>query len=87
MSRAVTTFEQDYKKIIERAQEHILSDKEARRLLLLLNKNRLKKLNRRNENEIKKLAQLGIINLYVDNTVTLSNFGKTLIKFIKSLGF
>jgi Mn-dependent DtxR family transcriptional regulator len=86
MSRAVTTFEQDYKKIIERAQEHIMSDKEARRLLLLLNKNRLKKLNQRNENEIKKLAQLGIINLYVDNTVTLSNFGKTLIKFIKSLG-
>jgi len=63
-----------------------MSDKEARRLLLLLNKNRLKKLNQRNENEIKKLAQLGIINLYVDNTVTLSNFGKTLIKFIKSLG-
>jgi len=86
MSRAVTTFEQDYKKIIERAQEHIMSDKEARRLLLLLNKNGLKKLNQRNENEIKKLAQLGIINLYVDNTVTLSNFGKTLIKFIKSLG-
>jgi Fe-S cluster biosynthesis and repair protein YggX len=86
MSRTGTTFEQDYQKIIERAQKHIVEEKEARKVLLLLNENRLKKVNSKNRNEIKKLAQLGVINLYVDNSITLSNLGKTFVKFIQNLG-
>jgi hypothetical protein len=85
MSRSATTFEQDFEKIKERARDHILLEEDARRLILLLHKNKLKKLNNRNKDEIKRLVQLGVVNLYMDNTITLSNLGEILVTVIKKI--
>lgn len=85
MSRSVTTFEQDFERIKERARDHILLEEDARRLILLLHKNKLKKLNNKNKDELKRLVQLGVVNLYMDNSIELSNLGKKLVKVIEKI--
>lgn len=81
----MTTFEQDFESIKERARDHILLEEDARRLILLLHKNKLKKLNNKNKDELKRLVQLGVVNLYMDNSIELSNLGKILVKVIEKI--
>ena len=83
MSPRETTLEQDYQEAYQRARDHIILDRVSRNLILLLNENKLKKLSNKNERELKKLAQLGVINLYMDNTVSLSKLGKNLVRVIR----
>jgi hypothetical protein len=80
-----TTLEQDYQEAFDRARTAIIPYRNSRNLILLLNENKIIKLSSRNQRDLKKLAQLGVINLYMDNTVSLSKLGKDLARTIRHL--
>jgi hypothetical protein len=80
---------QDYQQSLERAKNRIIQDKDSQRLLRLMAENRLSRLTNKNKRKINYLAQLGVVNLYMDDTVSLSRLGKHLLRFknvIKELG-
>jgi hypothetical protein len=82
MSQREITLEQDFQESLRRAKKHITHNQDSKHLIHLLAQHKLKKMTNRNEKKINELAQLGVVNLYMDNTVTLSKLGKNLVKML-----
>jgi len=87
MSPSDVTLEQDFHKSLDRAKNQLLRNEEYQHLFKLLVKERereSKRFIRENDEMITKLAQLGIVNMHIDNTISLSRIGKKLAKIILS---
>lgn len=81
MNKSEITQEQDYAESLKRARIHLNRNQQSRRVIRLLAENKLKKWN--SSNEINELAQLGIVKLYLDKTITLSKLGRNLVELTK----
>lgn len=78
---AQTTLQQDYEEVRDRAIRHLVNNQSLKRLTVSLKGNKVKKLHSRSSNvaAVNELAQMGIINVYMDNTYNLSKLGKELV--------
>ena len=82
---AQTTLQQDYQEFFGRAIKHIVRDPSLKPLIKSLKGNKVRKLYPKSKDAVtvNKLAQLGIIILYMDNTYNLSELGKELLPILE----
>lgn len=88
MSPSDVTLEQDFHRSLNRAKNQVMKNEEYEHLFKKLvrtkKENEYKKFIHENNETITKLAQLGVINMHIDNTISLTKIGKILAQVILS---
>jgi hypothetical protein len=74
-----TLLRDDFNRALEHAKKSLSDDPTSIRFIRSLTSNQKRKVNRSQQNRINHLAQLGVINLYMNKTYDLSRLGRKLI--------
>jgi hypothetical protein len=79
MSPGDTLLQEDFIRALSRAPNRLVHDPQSMHLIKSVTSNKPKKVTQRQLKRLNKLAQLGVINLYMNDTYDLSRLGKKLV--------